>query len=156
MGRSFSRGAVWRWIAVVAAVAVAGGFVVHETRTHRESAAVDARLTQLQADRITSALDAEVGRHTSLHRYRTCTDEETPSVELHYKVPATASVRTEVARTARLAGWNAASWDGLGSGYFALNIDKRFKGWHSTQSFMNLHSGDLMVSLETADHDGCL
>lgn len=154
---SFRRGTVWRWIAVVtAAGAVASGFSVHEMHKHREFAAIDARLEQLQADRITAALDATVGPHASRHRYRTCAGEETPSVEIHYKVAVTESVRTEVARTARFAGWNARSWDDAGEGYFALNIDKQFKGWRSSQSFMSLHTGDLMVSLETSDHSGCL
>ncbi|MDX3071129.1 hypothetical protein ACIP98_13520 [Streptomyces sp. NPDC088354] len=156
MRRSPGRGTAWRGIAVVAAVAVLSGFSVHEMHKRREFAAIDARLTQLQADRITATLDAAVGPHASLHRYRTCAGEDTPSVELHYTVAATDAVRTEVARAARLAGWNAGSWDDTGGGYSALNIDKRFKGWHSSQSFMNLHTGDLMVSLATSDHSGCL
>ncbi|MFF3563674.1 hypothetical protein ACFYXS_26855 [Streptomyces sp. NPDC002574] len=156
MRRALGHGTVWRGIAVVAAVALVSGFSVHEIHRRREFAAIDARLAQLRADGITAALDTAVGPHASIHRYRTCAGEETPSVELHYRVAATESVRAGVARAARLAGWNAGAWDDTGEGYFALNIDKRFTGWHSSQSFMNLHTGDLMVSLATSDHSGCL
>ncbi|MBM9506802.1 hypothetical protein [Actinacidiphila acididurans] len=143
-------------VAAAVAVVAATGLSVHEIHKHRQDEQIDARLEQLQADPIIPALDRVLGPHKTLHRYKVCRFEDAPYVEIHYTVANTESVREKILRTVRAAGWHADGWIGVGNDYYAVDIDRQLKGWHSSQSFLNVHTGDLLVNLETIDHSGCL
>ncbi|MBM9510579.1 hypothetical protein [Actinacidiphila acididurans] len=146
----------WSWIAVAVAVAAATALSVKDMQERRERAQINARLAQLQADRVIPALDRALGPHRTLRRDGTCAREDSPYVEVHYTTANTDSVREEILRTVRAAGWHAEPWLYVGDDYFATDMDRQFDGWHSRQSFLNLHTGDLLVDLGTADHSGCL